>query len=234
MKIHGLQKMTLLDYPGKVACTVFFGGCNMRCPFCHNALLVTQVEDGGTITDTDVLDFLKTRQGLLDGVGITGGEPLLQPEIIPFAEKIKELGYSVKIDTNGTRPQVLKELVSKKLVDYVAVDIKNRKEKYAKTVDIENFDIKPVEETVEFLLSGAVDYEFRTTVVKNFHSVEDITAICEWIKGARRYFLQNFVDSGNLIGKNMQGASPRRYEKNVRSGAKNYSKYLFTRHLGHI
>ena len=213
MKIHGLQKMTLLDYPGKVACTVFFGGCNMRCPFCHNALLVTQVEDGGTITDTDVLDFLKTRQGLLDGVGITGGEPLLQPEIIPFAEKIKELGYSVKIDTNGTRPQVLKELVSKKLVDYVAVDIKNRKEKYAKTVDIENFDIKPVEETVEFLLSGAVDYEFRTTVVKNFHSVEDITAICEWIKGARRYFLQNFVDSGNLIGKNMQGASPEDMKK---------------------
>ena len=107
MKIHGLQKMTLLDYPGKVACTVFFGGCNMRCPFCHNALLVTQIEEGGAITDTDVLDFLKTRQGLLDGVGITGGEPLLQPEIIPFVEKIKALGYSVKIDTNGTRPQVL-------------------------------------------------------------------------------------------------------------------------------
>lgn len=213
MKIHGLQKMTLLDYPGKVACTVFFGGCNMRCPFCHNALLVTQIEDGGAITDKQVLDFLKTRQGLLDGVGITGGEPLLQPEIIPFVQKIKELGFSVKIDTNGTRPQVLKELVDKKLVDYVAVDIKNRKEKYAKTVDIENFDISPVEETVEFLLSGAVDYEFRTTVVKNFHTTEDIVAICEWIKGARRYFLQNFVDSGNLIGKNMQGVPPEEMQK---------------------
>ena len=213
MKIHGLQKMTLLDYPGKVACTVFFGGCNMRCPFCHNALLVTQIEDGGAITDKQVLDYLKTRQGLLDGVGITGGEPLLQPEIIPFVQKIKELGFSVKIDTNGTRPQVLKELVDKKLVDYVAVDIKNRKEKYAQTVDIDNFDITPVDKTVEFLLSGAVDYEFRTTVVKNFHTTEDIVAICEWIKGARRYFLQNFVDSGNLIGKNMQGVPPEEMQK---------------------
>ncbi len=207
MKINGFQKMTLLDFPGRVAATVFTGGCNLRCPFCHNALLVTQI-DPSTLYDTDeVLSFLKSRKGILDGVAITGGEPLLQVDISGFIKKLKDMGYAVKLDTNGTFPLKLADIIEEKLVDYVAVDIKNCKEKYPATVGIDNFNIKNIEETVEILKRGDVPYEFRTTVVKEFHTVEDIERIGQWIKGAPRYFLQNFVDSGNLIGENLSAVS---------------------------
>ena len=199
MRIDGLQKMTLLDFPGKVACTVFTGGCNFRCPFCHNALLVTKLPEKPDYTEDEILSFLEKRVGLLDGVAITGGEPLLNPDIGDFIRKIRDMGYAVKLDTNGSFPERLKAIVGEGLVDYVAMDIKNRREKYAETIGLKNLDLSKIEESIEFLKSGAVDYEFRTTVVKQFHTVEDIRAAAEWISGAKRYFLQNFVDSGELI-----------------------------------
>ena len=199
MLIHGFQKLTLLDYPEKVACIVFFGGCNFRCPYCHNASLVTHIDDGGAISEDEVFDYLNKRGKLLDGVCITGGEPLLRPDLRDFIVKIKSLGLSVKLDTNGTSPKKLKELVLDGLVDYVAMDIKNSKEKYALTAGIGNLSLDAVEESVAFLLGGHVDYEFRTTVTAKLHTPQDIGAIAQWIKGAKRYYLQNFTDSGDLI-----------------------------------
>lgn len=204
MKLYGLQKMTLLDFPEHVACTVFTGGCNLRCPFCHNALLVTQLDDSSVIYDDEFFAFLQKRKGLLDGVCITGGEPLMQPDIEEFIIKIKQLGFKVKLDTNGCFLEKLKALVEKNLLDFVAVDIKNSKEKYALTVGINNFDVSPIEQTVDFLLSqNKVDFEFRTTVCSPLHEIEDVEKIALWIKGTKHYYLQNFVDSGNLIGENV-------------------------------
>ena len=205
LRIDGLKKMTLLDFPGKVACTVFTGGCNFRCPFCHNALLVTKLPEKPDYSEDEILSFLEKRTGLLDGVAITGGEPLLNPDIADFIRKIRSMGYAVKLDTNGSFPERLKAIVGEGLVDYVAMDIKNRKEKYAETIGLKNLDLSKIEESVEFLKSGAVDYEFRTTVVEQFHTVEDIRAAAEWISGAKRYFLQNFVDSGELICEEVSG-----------------------------
>ena len=199
MIINGLMKMTLLDFPGRVACTVFTPGCNMRCPFCHNAALVTEIDPADRIEVGEVMRFLEKRVGLLDGVAITGGEPLLQPDLADFIREVRALGYAVKLDTNGSFPDKLEALVSDGLVDYVAMDIKNSPALYARTVGVDDFDIAPVERSKDFLLSGAVDYEFRTTVVAQFHTVESIAGAAEWIAGAKRYFLQQFTDSGNLI-----------------------------------
>lgn len=204
MNFYGFQKMTLLDYPGKVACTLFTGGCNLRCPFCHNASLVLKPDASEVYEESYILEYLGKRRGLLDGVCITGGEPLLNRDLKDFIKKVKELGYSVKLDTNGSFPDRLAELVSDGLIDYVAMDVKNCKEKYALTVGIKNFDIKNIEKTVEFLLKNTVDYEFRTTVVKQFHEPQDIERLAQWIAGAKRYFLQGFVDSGNLIGQGLE------------------------------
>lgn len=198
MKINGFQKMTLLDYPGKVACTLFTAGCNFRCPFCHNAALVTHINNDVTYSEEEILSYLSKRKGLLDGVCITGGEPLLQDGIEDFIEKIKSLGFSVKLDTNGSFPEKLEKLVNMGLIDYVAMDIKNSRNKYCLTTDAQ-IDLEKIDKSISFLINSGVDYEFRTTVVKEYHSVEDIKDIGEWIKGAKRYFLQNFVDSGDLI-----------------------------------
>ena len=193
MKIHGLQKMTLLDYPGRVACTVFFGGCDMRCPFCHNAELL----DGSAppvMTDEELLKFLEKRKGLLDGVAITGGEPLLQKDLPEFAAKIRELGYPVKLDTNGTHPDRLARMIREGLVQYVAMDIKNSPERYAETAGLESFDLAPVRESVSILLEGKTDYEFRTTVVAELHDDDSFRKIGPWIRGAKHYYLQKFTD----------------------------------------
>ncbi len=206
MKIEALQKLTLLDYPQKMAATVFTYGCNLRCPFCHNALLVTEESEGG-ITAEEVLSFLSKRKGMLEGVCVTGGEPLLQPDIEDFLKAIKDMGFSVKLDTNGTFPKKLKDLVRKGLVDYVAMDIKNCREKYALTSGKLAMNLSAIDESIRFLLSGEIDAEFRTTVVKNFHTLEDILKITDWISGCDRYFLQQFVDSGNLIDQNLAGYS---------------------------
>lgn len=199
MNIQGLQKLTLLDYPDKVACTVFTAGCNFRCPFCHNASLVTHVDPGNDIPVEEILAFLKKRRGVLDGVCVTGGEPLLQPDIIEFIKQVKELGYSVKLDTNGSMITRLRQLVEQGLVDYVAMDIKNAPNKYGETIGIEGYNLENILQSVDYLKSGVVPYEFRTTVVREFHKREDFAAIGRWLKGAERYYLQGFVDSGDLI-----------------------------------
>ena len=200
MKIHGFQKMTMLDYPGKVACTLFTAGCNFRCPFCHNALLVTEIDHAATYDLDEILSYLRKRRGVLDGVAVTGGEPLMNWDISELLKQFKNLGYSVKIDTNGSYPDRLRQIVSDGLADYVAMDIKNSKEKYALTVGLPKLDLSPIEESVRFLLSGTVDFEFRTTVVKELHTEADIAAIADWIAGAPRYYLQNFKESDHMIG----------------------------------
>ena len=193
MKIHGLQKMTLLDFPGKVACTVFLSGCDMRCPFCHNAELI----DGTTpavMEEEELLAFLKKRTGLLEGVAITGGEPLLRDDTITLMEKIRELGYPVKLDTNGTHPDRLRKILDRELAAYVAMDIKNSPDRYAVTAGLEKLDLAPVRESVSLLMEGRTDYEFRTTVVAELHDGDSFRGIGEWIRGARRYYLQKFTD----------------------------------------
>ena len=205
MVIQGLQKLTLLDYPGKVACTIFTAGCNFRCPFCHNASLVVDTYKNEEITQEEVSAFLKKRMGVLDGVCVTGGEPLIQSDIEPFLRQIKEMGYAVKLDTNGSFPDKLKRLVDEKLVDYVAMDIKNSQESYGKTIGIRDYDIRNIHRSVQYLLSDAVPYEFRTTVVLEFHQRSDFESIGRWIRGAQRYYLQQFVDSGDLIQEGLHG-----------------------------
>ncbi len=193
MKIHGLQKMTLLDYPGVVACTVFLGGCDFRCPYCHNFELLDP-NYPALMDEQELLSFLRKRQGLLDGVCITGGEPLLRQELPDLLRSIRRLGYRIKLDTNGSRPERLREILDAGLVDYVAMDIKNSPDRYGRTVGREHFDIAPVRESVRLLMGGPVDYEFRTTVVSELHDEISFRAIAEWIAGARRYFLQPFTD----------------------------------------
>ena len=200
MLIYGLQKLSLLDYPGKLAATIFTGGCNLRCPFCHNATLVTSFTEYERIPEEEVLAFLEKRKGLLDGVCITGGEPLLQDDLADFIIKIREMGCLVKLDTNGCFPEKLDSLIRRSLVDYVAIDIKNSFDKYPYTVGIPNFDPSPVFKSAELLLHGTVPYEFRTTLVRAFHSIEDIEKMGKAVNGAKSYFLQNFEDSGNLVG----------------------------------
>lgn len=201
MKFAGIQKLTLLDYPGKTACTVFTDGCNLRCPFCHNARLVLpEKRDGTSLPDAEIPAFLKKRAGLLDGICVTGGEPLLHArELREFLPAVRELGYAVKLDTNGTKPDVLAEFMRDGLVDYVAMDVKNAFPYYAETVGIADFDITPVKESIALLMRGDVDYEFRTTVVREFHTVDRIHELSQSIAGAKRYFLQGFKDSGELI-----------------------------------
>ena len=205
MNIQGLQKLTLLDYPEHVACTVFTGGCNFRCPFCHNASLVTGNITDGKITVDEILSFLKKRQGILDGVCITGGEPLLNKDICDFIRSVKELGFAVKVDTNGSLPERLDKIISDGLADYVAMDIKNTPEKYGVTVGKKDFDVSPILESVEILKQGRIPYEFRTTVTLEYHNKEDIENIAKWLAGAEKYFLQNFVDSGELIDPDTHG-----------------------------
>ena len=201
----GLQKLTLLDFPGKLACTVFTGGCNFRCPFCHNASLVIPSKLGAAMPTDEFFAFLEKRRGMLSGVCVSGGEPTLMFDLEKFIAKIKSMGYLVKLDTNGSRPAVLKDLVAKGLVDYVAMDIKNSPDSYPKTVGVEGFDVSPIFESAAFLMSGAVDFEFRTTLVAGHHTAREMRLIGEWLSGAPRYYLQSFVDSGDLISGEVGG-----------------------------
>lgn len=207
MEFSGFLKLTLLDFPEKTACTVFTKGCNFRCPFCHNASLVLPGEHSELYDEEEILSYLKKRQGILDGICVTGGEPLLHKGLEAFLRKVKALDVAVKLDTNGSFPDKLKHLVTEGLVDYVAMDIKNTPEKYPSTVGVLDYDVTPISESVSFLLTGRVDCEFRTTVVAEYHTPQDIGAIALWLKGASRYYLQNFEDSGDLIGEDMHPVS---------------------------
>ena len=200
MRILGLQKLSLVDFPGKVAATVFTGGCNLRCPFCHNAPLVLPGRGTSALDAGGVLDFLASRRGLPDGVVLSGGEPLLQPDAADFLAEVKAMGFSVKLDTNGCHPDALADILDRRLADYVAMDIKNSLEKYPWTVGVPGFDTAPVERSARLLMEGPADYEFRTTLVRPFHEVGDMETIGRWLRGARRYYLQAFVDSGDLVG----------------------------------
>ena len=201
MRIAGLQKLTLLDFPDKTAATVFTAGCNLRCPFCHNAELVytSAQEPNETLSEEDFFAFLKSRRGLLDGVCITGGEPLLQPGLDTFCNKIKEEGFAVKLDTNGFFPDRLQALISAQLIDYVALDVKNHSEKYAETVGVASLNLTPLHTTLDLLREDSVAYEFRTTVVKEYHTSDDLFALATLIKKARAWYLQGFVDSAEVL-----------------------------------
>ena len=200
MRISGLQKLTLLDYPGLLACTVFLPGCNLRCPFCHNAdLVLPERMEPPQLTVEYLLEFLESRKGKLDGVCITGGEPTLHRDLPRLLETIKTMGFRIKLDTNGTNPQVLRQLLEANLPDYVAMDIKNSPDRYAETcggVDV----LEHIRESAALLMENGVEYEFRTTVCNPLHTPDDLAAIGRWLTGAKQYFLQQFVHSSNLVG----------------------------------
>ncbi len=206
MKIHGLQKMTLLDFPGRVACTVFLGGCDFRCPFCHNF----ELADGSAkpvMEEEELLSFLKKRQGLLDGVAFTGGEPCLHRDLPDLIRRIRELGFAVKLDTNGYHPRLLQALLEEGLIDYAAMDIKNCPEKYALTCGVSEVNMDTVRESIALLMNSGIDYEFRTTVVEEFHQAEDFHGIGELIRGARHYYLQCFTDRDSVPFGNLHAPS---------------------------
>lgn len=206
MLIKGLQKLTLLDFPEKMACTLFTFGCNFRCPFCHNASLVlSDRADGTIIEEEDFFRFLRSRRGILEGVCISGGEPTLQPDLPAFIRRIRDLGFAVKLDTNGYRPAILRALIDEGLVDYVAMDIKNSLSRYPETVGIARFDTAPIEESMDLLMENRVPFEFRTTLVRGLHTPESIAEIGRRLAGGERFFLQTFEDSGDLIADGLSG-----------------------------
>ena len=223
MVFHGFQKMTMLDFPGYVACTVFTPGCNFRCPFCHNSLLVTKVNENEIYSEDEILAYLRKRNGVIDGICISGGEPLMHDDIFDFVKKVKETGMLVKIDTNGSFPDKLKKLIDSGNIDYVAMDIKNCPEKYSVTTGIQDFDFSPVRKSIELLLEGKIAYEFRTTVVKELHTPQDMVEIGELIKGADRYFIQHFIESESNI---QQGLTPldREEMENLRNSVVRFVK----------
>lgn len=201
MKLLGLQRLTLLDYPERVACTVFTGGCNLRCPFCHNASLV--IGKGDEIGEEEFFAFLSARVGRLDGVCISGGEPTLQSDLADFVDRIKSLGFAVKLDTNGTRPEVIRALIADGLVDYIAMDIKNSPAKYAATAGVDNIDFSKIQESIKIISESGVDHEFRTTVTAELHTQEDIEAICEILHQDTKYYLQSYRDEGEILKKGL-------------------------------
>lgn len=204
MRISGLQKTTLLDFPGRVACTIFLNGCNFRCPFCQNSEILDGKDGGEDISEEELFGFLKKRKGILDGVCVSGGEPLLREETLGLLRRIKALGYDIKLDTNGAFPARLKEAVHEKLCDFVAMDIKNSPQKYRKTAGAD-VDLAKIEESAGFLMNCGIEYEFRTTVVKQLHAAEDFIRIGQWLRGAKRYFLQTFRDGETVL---QSGLSP--------------------------
>ena len=201
MQIIGLQKLTLLDYPEKTAATIFTPGCDFRCPFCHNSEIVNVEDDVVPYTEESVLDYLRSRSKLLDGIAITGGEPLLQTDIAEFIKKVRDIGLLVKLDTNGSFPDRIKALTDAGLIDYVAMDIKDSPENYS-VASGARVDLSKINESIKLLREGPVEYEFRTTVVKGIHTAEDFEKIADWLEGVDKYFLQSFKDSGHLIDNN--------------------------------
>lgn len=204
MKISGFDKLTLLNYPDKVACTIFTSGCNLRCPFCHNSGLVTN--NYNEISFGSIYEYLKKRIGILDGVCITGGEPLIHADIKDYIKKIKDLGYLVKIDTNGCNPKLLKELIDLKLVDYIAMDIKNIYSKYDITSGVK-VNIDNIKKSISIIENSGIDYEFRTTIVKEFHSTQDIKEILSYISSNSNYYIQNFKNSNDVFNRNLSSFS---------------------------
>jgi len=201
MRIKGLQKTTLIDFPDLVACTVFTPGCNFRCPFCYNSSLVLDDKSSPEIPEKEFFEFLKKREKVLDGVVVSGGEPTLQKDLPEFLEKIKKSGFKIKLDTNGSNPEMLKELFEKKLLNYVAMDVKAPLENYEKACGVK-IDLKKIQESIELVKNSGVDYEFRSTVMPKLHSKEDFEKIGELVKGSKRFFLQQFAPMESALDKN--------------------------------
>lgn len=199
MNICGYQKTTLLDYPGHVAATIFTGGCNFRCPFCHNSDLVIGSLVTNNIFEEEIFAFLEKRKNVLSGICITGGEPTLQPDLVEFIEKIRSFGYKIKLDTNGYRPEIIADLLSRNLLDYIAMDIKAGYSNYSKVSGIPNFNMKFIEESISLIENSNISYEFRTTVVKELHSKNDFQEIALMLSSKSPYFIQSFKDSGNIL-----------------------------------
>jgi len=214
MLIKGFQRLSLIDYPGKLCSIIFVAGCNFRCPYCYNVELVENPGKLKTITEEEIIDFMKTREGLLDGVCITGGEPTIQKGLEGFAKKIKDIGFLVKIDTNGSNPKVLKKLIEKKLVDYIAMDVKAPLEKYEKIIK-GKIDLEKIQESIDLIRKSYIDYEFRTTVVPKFFDEKDALAIGKWLKGSKNYYIQQFRTGKTLDAKlkNEKPYAPERLEK---------------------
>lgn len=198
----GMEKTSLVDYEGKIACVLFVGGCNFRCPFCHNSDLVLNSNQTPKLTEEEILDYLQKRKDILDGVVITGGEPTLYPSIFEIIPKIKSIGLLVKLDTNGTNPQVIQKLVEQNLIDYIAMDIKNGLSSYSKTIGTET-DLNKIKQSIEYIKNCGLSYEFRTTLVKELHAERDIKEIAVMLKDCKKLFLQKFVDSGSCIKNNL-------------------------------
>ena len=214
MKIGGLQKSTLIDYPDKVAATIFVSGCNFRCPFCHNPEMVLpeKIKNQPEIKEKEIYDFLEKRKGFLDGVVICGGEPTIYSDLPEFIKKIKKMNYLVKLDTNGSNPKMLKEMIGNRLLDYVAMDIKSSKDRYQKVSGVQNIDIEKIEQSVKILKENKIDYEFRTTLVPGLVGKEDVLEIVKWINPAKKYFLQNFQVQGETVDPSFANVNP--YPKN--------------------
>lgn len=221
MEILGLQKLTLLDYPKKCAATIFLGGCNFRCPFCHNGDLVCD-NFPLPLSEDEVFTFLKKRQGILDGVCITGGEPLLNKDIASLIVKIRSLGYLIKLDTNGSNPTLLKELLDDGVINYAAMDIKNSLGKYPESIGISDFNTESITASAEILINSGIDYEFRTTVVSELHEKSDFEKIGAWLKGCKNFYLQKFEDSEYVIQKGLHSPS----DEQLREYAEILKKYI--------
>ena len=204
MTINGMQKLTLLDYPGNVACLIFTQGCNFRCPFCHNSGLLDMNNNCEKIDEKEVFKYLEKRKGLLDGVCISGGEPLLQKDIEYFIRKVKDLGYKVKLDTNGSSPKKLKQLIEEGLIDYVAMDIKNYFLNYDKTAGMCT-NIDNIKKSIEIIENSNIEYEFRTTIVKQFHDVGKLEKIIQYIGPNARYYIQNYQDCSSVLQRGLDG-----------------------------
>ncbi len=207
MQIRGLTKTTLLDYPEHVAATIFTGGCNFKCPFCHNGDLVLNPQIFPLLSEQEILSFLKKRKGILTGVCITGGEPTLQNNLDEFMKQIKDMGYLIKLDTNGYKPDVLCKLGNNKLMDYIAMDIKSGKNTYPLACSIANLDISRIESSVSYLQSCGIPYEFRTTAVKGIHTEKDFHDIGQWLCGNAKYYIQNYNESESVIEKRFESFS---------------------------
>jgi len=225
MILGGLQKLTLIDYPGHIAATVFTVGCNFRCPFCHNPELVSgSLYSASDTLEKEFFELLKNRRGKLEGICITGGEPTIQPDIIEFIRKIKNLGYKVKLDTNGTRPDVLRVLFAEKSLDFVAMDIKNSSENYAKTAN-SKIDLERIKLSVDLIRNSGIDYEFRTTAVPGLHKEEDFAGIGKWLTGSKKYVLQAFEDKGKILDPRLKKKTKGK-SLDLEKIAKNIEKYF--------
>jgi pyruvate formate lyase activating enzyme len=237
MKILGIQKQSLIEYPGKISAIIFLGGCNLRCQFCHvpHLVLPEEIEKQKEISQKEIFSFLKERRNFLEAVAITGGEPTINKDLPNFIKKIKKLGYLVELETNGTNPEMLKYLIDKKLIDYVATDVKHRLDSFEKYKEITGWVLtremfENIKKSVKILISGKVDYELRTTIMKEFHKKEDILEICKEIQGAKVYYLQNYQKNHTISGKTFTPFEEKEIEEIVKEGQKfvniKYRKYL--------